>query len=208
MAGLLEGLAGAIGGEAIGQLAGALGADNDMTSKAVAVALPALLGGLARNAQSRDGAESLFGALGSDHDGSVLGNLGSLLGGGGSSDGEKILGHVLGGGRPKVERQVAQSSGLDMSLVTKLLPVLAPVVLGYLGRKMRDDGMSRNDITAELQYERANVRQNDNVLGGLLDMLDGDDNDQTNGGLMDIAGDLITGPAGRAILGSLLGGGR
>lgn len=209
MPGLLEGLAGAIGGEAIGQLAGALGTDNDMASKAVAVALPALLGGLARNAQSKQGAESLFGALSNDHDGSVLGSLGALLGGGSApqqSQGEKILGHVLGGGRQSVERQVAQSSGLDMGMVTKLLPILAPIVLGYLGKKMRSDNMSRNDITAELQYERAEVKQNDSMFGGLIDLLDGDDADESNGGLMDIAGDLITGPAGRAILGSLLGG--
>lgn len=209
MSGLLEGLAGAIGGDAIGQLAGALGTDNDMASKAVAVALPALLGGLARNAQTRQGADSLFGALGNDHDGSVLGSLGSLFGGSApqqqQTDGEKILGHVLGNKRPRVERQVAQSSGLDMGVVSKLLPILAPVVLGYLGKKMRSDNMSRNDLTAELLYERAEVKQNDSMLGGVLDLLNGDD-DASNGGLMDIAGDLITGPAGKAILGSLLGG--
>lgn len=206
MSDLLSGLASAIGGPAIGQLAGALGADDDTVGKAVAVALPALLGGLARNSQSQQGAASLFGALNNDHDGSILDNLGSLFGGGGSSDGEKILGHVLGGGRPRVEAQVQQSSGLPAGLVQKLLPILAPMVLGYLGKRLRGNQMSQNDLAAELQYERANVKQNDNVLGGLLDMLDGPDDDDTNGGLMDIAGDLISGPAGRAILGSLLGG--
>lgn len=208
MSGLLEGLAGALGGDAVGQLAGLLGADNDATSKAVAVALPAILGGLAKNSQSQQGAGALFDALSQDHDGSILGNLGALLGGGQQqqqeSMGEKILGHVLGGGRPRVERQVAQSSGLQSALVSKLLPMLAPVVLGYLGNKIREGGMSRNDLTAELAYERANVKQNDGMLGGLLDLLDGDDKDESNGGLMDIAGDLITGPAGKAILSQLL----
>lgn len=207
MSGLLEGLAGALGGDTVGQLAGLLGADQDATSKAVAVALPALLGGLARNAQSQQGAGALFDALNQDHDGSILGNLGSILGGGAQQEqsvGEKILGHVLGGGRPRVERQVAQSSGLGGGLVAKLLPILAPMVLGYLGRRVKDGSMSQNDLTAELAYERSNVKQNDNVLGGLLDLLDGPDDDDSNGGLMDIAGDLITGPAGRAILGQLL----
>ena len=52
-----------------GQLARALGTDEATTTQAVQAALPALLGGLAANTQSRDGAQSLLEALGQHQDG-------------------------------------------------------------------------------------------------------------------------------------------
>ena len=205
---MLEELAGALGGETLGQLAGALGADNDAVSKGVAAALPALLGGLARNAREPEGAAALSNAMGADHDGSILDSLGAIFGGSqwaqqqANRHGERILGHVFGQSRPRVEQQVQQTSGLDSSIVTKLLPLLAPVVLGYLGKKLRGGGSEQ--VANSLQQERAAVQQNDGVFGSILDMLDGDDDN--DGGLMDMAGDLLKGQAGRMILGKLLGG--
>lgn len=214
MASMMEELAGAIGGENLGALAGMFGTDKDVMGKAVAAALPALLGGLARNTREPSGAEALFGALGKGHSsGSILDAVGMIFGGNqwaaeqSSSMGEKILGHVFGGGRPRVEQQVAQSSGMQASLVSKLLPMLAPIVLGYLGKKMTGGGSNAGSLAASLQNERQAVQKDDGILGGLLDLLDGDDdNSGGGGGLLDTAGDLLSGPAGRAILGKLLGG--
>ena len=207
---MLEELAGALGGDTLGQLAGVLGADNDAVSKGVAAALPALLGGLTRNASEPEGASALSNALGSRHgSGSILDSLGSIFGGSqwaqeqASRDGENILGHVFGNARPRVEQQVQAASGLQSSMVTKLLPLLAPVVLGYLGKKL--SGGDSNQVASALQGERAQVQQNDSVFGSILDMLDGDDDDQ-GGGLMDMAGDMLKGQAGKMILGKLLGG--
>lgn len=209
MPSMLEELAGALGGDTLGQLAGVLGADNDAVSKGVAAALPALLGGLARNTREPSGASALFNALGSDHDGSILDSLGAIFGGSpwaqqqASRHGESILGHVLGQSRPRVEQQVQQTSGLSSSMVSKLLPLLAPIVLGYLGRKLSGGGNDQQ-LAQSLDQERAQVKGNDGILGQVIDLIDGDDND--GGGLIDVAGDLLTGPAGKMILGQLLGG--
>jgi len=206
---MLEELAGALGGDTLGQLAGVLGADNEAVGKGVAAALPALLGGLARNARQPEGASALSNALGTDHDGSILDSLGSIFGGSpwaqqqANRHGESILGHVFGGNRPRVEQQVQAASGLQSSMVTKLLPLLAPVVLGYLGKKLSGGGSDQ--VAQSLEQERVAVKQNDGMFGQILDMLDGDDDDD-GGGLMDMAGDLLKGQAGKMILGQLLGG--
>jgi len=63
---------GQIAGPALGQISGQIGADPQSTQTAVSAALPLLLGALARNASQPGGAEALAGALGRDHDGSVL----------------------------------------------------------------------------------------------------------------------------------------
>jgi len=208
---LLHGLASQFGGDTLGQIASLVGADKEQAGRAVAAALPMLLGSIAGNAQSNDGANSLFGALSNDHDGSILDSLGPLLSGGYASrvvgaDGSRILGKVLGGRQPAVEQTVAQSSGLPTGLIKKLLPILAPIVMGYVGKRLRGDGLDAGGLGAALGGERDQVRQQDSGLGGIFDMLTGGgDDDDSGGGLMDMAGDLLSGPAGRMILSQILG---
>ncbi len=207
---MLEDLAGALGGDSVGQLAKLFGADSDSIGKGVAAALPMLLGGLAQNTRSDEGAGALFNALGNDHDGSILDSLGSVFGDSpwatqqANRHGQSILGHIFGNNTPRVEQQVQQTSGLSGAVVRQLLPLLAPVVLGYIGKKMRGEGAEAPQLAQTLEQERAEVKQNDGILGSVLDMLDGD-NDGSGGGLADMAGDLLKGAAGKAILGRLLG---
>lgn len=187
MAGMLESLVGTLGGDTLGQLAGAIGGNNDATGKAVTAALPALLGGLFNNTREPSGAEALLGALGK-HDGSILDNLGGLLGGSNDDDGNKILGHLLGERQPQVASQVAKSSGLDMGSVMKLLPKLAPLVMGFLGRRQRSDGLDAGGLASLLGAEKQEVEK-DKGMGGIMGMLDRDG----DGSIMDDLGDLFGG---------------
>lgn len=165
-----------------------------------------LVGSIAGEAQQPDGRQALFGALADDHDGSILDSLGPLLGGGYptralGADGRRILDHVLGARQPAVEQTVAQSSGLQSDLIRKLLPILAPIVMGYIGRKLRGDGLDAGGLGSVLGGEQSRMRDEDSGLGGILDALTGGD----DGSLLDMAGDLLGSKAGRSILGQILG---
>lgn len=206
---LLGGLAQQFSGDTIGQIAGLLGASNEDAGKAVAASLPMLLGSLAGATQQPKQANALFGALSNDHDGSILDALGPLLGGGYASralgsDGARVLGHLFGNKQPAVENAVAKSAGLDAGLIQKVLPILAPIVMGYLGRRLTSGGLDAGGLGSLLGGERAQVAKQDSGLGGLFDMLAGG-NDDDGGGLMDVAGDLLGNPVGKAILGQILG---
>ena len=72
--GVLDDLMEQVGGDRLGQIAGAIGGGESETKSAIDTALPALLSGLARNTRTPEGAASLSSALG-DHDGSVLGSV-------------------------------------------------------------------------------------------------------------------------------------
>jgi hypothetical protein len=125
----------------INQVASLLGTDPASAQSAVEAALPTLLAGMHTNAQAPDGAASLQSALSQHHDG--------LLDGGvdvsrvDTADGEKIVGHVFGGQQDQVAAQLAGTAGLGGiggDLIRKALPILAPIVMSYLARKLFGQG--------------------------------------------------------------------
>ena len=199
---ILDLLADSIGGDNIGQLAGAIGADPRQTQTAVSAALPAILAALNQNTNTTAGASALSSALDRDHDGSLLDHLGGFLGGqlaGKQVDGGGILGHVLGGQRSQVEQGVAKASGLDMAQVAKLLPILAPIVMAALGKRKRQadlDGAGLSGILGE-DATRARQAAPSGVLGALSGFLDKDG----DGSIQD---DMMQ-QAGKAVLGKLFG---
>lgn len=201
MASMIDQLQQQLGPDTISQLSRQLGADENQTRQAVPLALTALVGGLGREAATPQGAQNLSGALDRDHDGSLLDNLGGLLGqsGGGGLGGlgEGILKHVLGGKRPQVESQLGQASGLDAAKMGKLLALLAPIVLAYLGKQKRQRGLDPGGLSEVLAGERrqAQQRASQSGLGGLGGLLDRDGD-----------GDILDDLAGLA--GGFLGGGK
>jgi hypothetical protein len=120
-------------------------------------ALPALLGGLAKESSDSGGATSLAAALDRDHDGSILDDLAGYIGQGGREDGPGILGHVFGDRQPSVETALSQFSGLDLSLVSKILGMLAPLVMGALGLAQSRQGLGPSGLSSLLGDEKKNV---------------------------------------------------
>ncbi len=179
-------------------LAKQIGADTGATRSALASAVPALIGALARNAQKPGGADALSAALQRDHDGSVLDDLvgsigGALAGGGGKAlDGAGILGHLLGGRRGAVEQQIGRRSGLDPQSVSQLFDMVAPLVMGALGRAQRErslDGWGLEQMLgAERQRAEASVPGG---LGPLARILDSDGDGQVGDDLVRVGGGLL-----------------
>lgn len=171
-----------LGGANLTQLSQQIGADEATTQQAVQAALPMLLGGLAKNASSPDGAASLSNALGAHADGSVLQNLGGLLGAPQQFAGGGILGHIFGNRRETVEQGVGKATGLQGQQIGKLLMVLAPMVMAMLARKQQarpatadqptriDDGLP-DILNREAETAKARIPGG---LGGLIGMLDRD----------------------------------
>jgi hypothetical protein len=181
----------------VSQISHQLGLDEQQTRQAVPAALTALLGGLSHNAADPNGAQQLAGALSRDHDGSILDNLGGFFGGPGPAQGGAgILGHVFGARQPQVQTQVGRAAGLDPSTAGQLLMLLAPLVLGALGRAQRQRGLDPGGLSDLLGKERQQVEQAHPQNRGLLNVLL--DRDQDGQIMDDLAG----------MAGGLLGGGR
>jgi hypothetical protein len=212
MSNLLEGLTAQLQGDTLSQMSRQLGADEGSTAQAISMALPVLLGGLARQAETPAGAQSLNSALEQDHDGSLLDNISAVLGPAtsGAADvavpralnGAGILGHILGGKREPVQQGIGRASGLDSQQVGRLLIMLAPLVMAYLGRQKRQSGAGANEIGSQLQAQRQQVEQQSPQLGGVLGQIFGGGGQDRPG----IADDLAR--MAPNVLGNLFGGGR
>lgn len=199
---LMEILQGQLSDDMLGQLSQQIGADKEQTATAANGIFATLLGGLANNATSESGLASLASALDRDHDGSILDDLMGMVGGmaqdnapaASAVNGAGILGHILGDRQETAAQQISQSSGLNVGQIMKLMPILAPIVMGVLGRAKNSGSLD---------------------LGGLANILMGSAQHAQQGGFGDLLGSVLGGvlgggqpqqQQGGGLLGNILGG--
>ncbi len=168
----------------IDQIATKLKLKPDTALAGVAAALPALVSGLAANAEKPSGADSLLKVLESKDPSVVKGKID--LGAVDLKDGKKIVRHIYGKATPKVAAKLGAASGTGSSKMKKLLPILAPLVLALVAKKVFGGGKTKKKTSGGGLGD---------ILGGML----GGGGSSSGGGLGDILGGM---------LGGLLGGGR
>lgn len=202
----------------IDRLAQQFGVSGDEIRKAVESIAPALVGGMQANAQDPNGAASLQTAL-KDHaqNTNLLDNPDSSQID--TADGDAIAAHIFGQNKGAVVDKVSEQSSTDKSLIEKLLPILAPLVMAWVASRMfspkdkpqaapQDAGTAGEpkapnhpptDIEGTQTSTPGSASNKDlqDMLGGVLGGGAGDQQGG-GGGLGDILGSL----------GGLLGGGR
>ena len=166
MAGILDLINSDLGKQIIGNISNQVGTSESETSSVLTSALPNLVNAMQNNANTESGAGGLLNALlGGKHDGSLLDNLGGMLGNGtiNTEDGSKILGHVLGENQTNLESNLSQSTGVSSDKIGMILKMAAPILMAFLANKAKSGNI-----------------QNSTDLGGLLGGLLGG-NQQTTG---------------------------
>ncbi len=163
--------------------------DKEDVAKVLSAGIPALVGGMRRNAGAEAGAASLSRAL-ADHSVDDTSNPAAFLKSADLKDGKKILGHVLGDDQKELVEQISRASGVTKGKTTTILALVAPLLLSLLGSQ--NSGSSGGLL---------------GMLGGLLGM----GGQSSGGGLL---GGLLGGgqqpqpqqQSSGGLLGSLLGG--
>lgn len=173
------------GNAAVNQISQTTGLDPSSTNSVIQTALPVILGGLANNTASPEGAESLNNALDQHHDGSVLenlGGLGSMIFGSSTqasplpqTDGGGILGHIFGNAQGQVAQQVSDQTGVSTGHVAQVLMMLAPIVMSYLGRQKQEQGVDAGGLGGLIGGLLGGQQTGAGGIGGLAtSMLDRD----------------------------------
>lgn len=184
-----------LSGSVISSIAGQTGTSEKDTRNVLANALPALVGAMAQNASTEEGAESLARAL-DDH--TTAEGLPGLLGKVDTEDGAKILTKILGGQNDAVQKAVAKKSGASKTDTTKILTMAAPLLLAALGSQKKKTKTKSAGLGSLLT----------GLLGG------GEDDEDDGSTLVSLAGSLLGGSAEKedggdlltSLAGSLLGG--
>ncbi len=126
-------------------IANELGVSEDQAATGAAALLPAILGGFKKQAQAQPtGLDGLGGLLGKLGGGSLLDDVLSPQPTN-VSRGNDVLGQIFGS--KDVSRTVAQSvsakTGLDTSVLKKMLPMLAMLVAGYMAKQRVTGGQAQ-----------------------------------------------------------------
>jgi hypothetical protein len=157
-----------LSGEVVDRISDRIGADPGTTSNAIDTALPLLLTAMADNLNDGDQIRSLAAAVAEDHDGSILDDVHGYVSHTESRPGQGILRHVLGGRRITVERGLSQITGLAAGKAGQLLTMLAPLVMGALGRAKRELGLNHRGLATVLTVEQEQLKQSAPAVMGRL----------------------------------------
>lgn len=196
MNGLFDELLGAVGPEVSKQLSSTLGIDRNVAGQILPQIAPLILGGLKRQMQNQGGAPRVDHILNKYGDANVLDDIGSLFGTQAQRpNADPRLGGLLGDSGVQAANLLSQNFNLDSNTAMKVIPMLAPIVLGFLSRK-RDAGGAGSTGLASLLDQDGDGDVLDDVAGFFMRGLSGGGGGQSGAGML---GDL---------LGSVLGGGR
>ncbi len=168
------------------EIADRLGADQAEVDSAVHTLVPVLVGGLQHKSQDPEHAGDIESAATSHA--------------AGESDGQQAVAALFGGNdTDEVAAALAKGGAGNSDLVKKLLPILLPIVLAYIGKRLGGDGA-----------QSANSHKKEEASGGALgeilgSILGGGSGDKSLGGVL---GSVLGGKGGALgeILGGLLGG--
>lgn len=131
--------------DALGSIASRLGLGQGEANKAVSAAVPALLAGFSQIASTKQGAEQLAQAAGRT-DSSLLENLTGALSTRGdrvAEQGSGMLNSLFSGSPLSMLPSIlARFSGVGEGVMGKLLGMITPVVLGFLGKQSGGAGAS------------------------------------------------------------------
>ena len=164
----------------------------------LAVAAPLIISYLRNKSQDAKEAEALNNALDKDHDGSILNDSSQLEAR--ESEGGSILNHIFGGDKQNVENQLSQNTGISIDKIGPVLAMLAPVIMGYIGKEKQQNNVGAGGLG--------------DLLGGILGNASNQAQTQQSSPLNDILGSVLGGGQSQSsgnplndILGSVLGGG-
>lgn len=136
---LLQTLTSSLGEKFISQASTSLGGDTTKTKGLVNMALPLLLGALKKNTQA-DGGAGVLAAIEKKHDGGILENFSDLVAHPESGQGSGILKHLFGGNQANAEKLLASQAGVSEKESGGILKMLAPMVMGALGKNSAQAG--------------------------------------------------------------------
>jgi len=181
------------------EIASRLGADQGEVDSALHTLVPVLLSGIQHNSQDPEHASKIESAASSNAARGLL-DAGGGVGQVDESDGHQAVAALFGGNdTDQVAAALAQGGAGNSDLLKRLLPVVLPIVLAYIGKQLSPGG---GQTTTAQGTEEASGGGLGDILGSILGGASGDKSlggilgsvlGSKGGGLGDILGGLLSG---------------
>jgi hypothetical protein len=165
----------------IGRIASVLGLDRNTAQTSIGASVPALLAALGNVATQRGGAQKLADAA--NQQAGTVDNLASMIGGqnGFAEKGSRMLSSLLGSGQQNaLTSAITSFTGIGQGTCSSLLGMLAPVIMGVIGKQLGSGGVDSYSVANLLAGQKDNIAAalpsglRDQLRGtGLLDSLQG-----------------------------------
>ena len=162
----------AAGGQAPQQVGQQFGLNQQQSQGAIAALLPAISSALKQNTSSPQGLAGLLGALQNGQHEQYLDNPAQLGQPAAVSEGNAILGHLFGS--KDVSRAVASKasaqSGVGADVLKKMLPMVAMMAMGSLGKQTTGGAASggMKGMLGQMAMQQLMGGQQSSGIGGML----------------------------------------
>jgi len=154
MASFIEEFMGSLGPEVTKQVANNLGIKKKTAEQIIPHIVPMILSGLRKQKDEHGGPERVDHILNKYGNPGVLDNIGDLISQKAREENpDPKLGGLLGDSGVQAANLISQKFGLNASTAMKLIPMLAPLVLGALSRKRDQEGAGTSGIAALLDQD-------------------------------------------------------
>jgi len=172
MSALVDSILANLGDDQVAAIAARLGTDPAQARNAIEHAIPLIVGGMAQNASTAQGAGALHDALGAHTGLDISSVLGSVLNSGGNGSGQgiggAILGHIFGANRGAADQGLGQVTGLGQQNAGQLMAILAPIVMAALASHVQNQGLNPGGLGGMLGQQGQQIQQRGGLVGGLL----------------------------------------
>lgn len=173
------------------------GLNEEQTRAAMDALAPVVAAGMRRNAQSPEGLQDIFSSVLTGNRARALEDENAIQFENAKPSGDEILGQIFGSKDTsrEVAQQLSATSGIGASILKKLLPIVASIVMGQVAKKMGGGGASGGGLGDILK----------DVLGGGAQQQQQPDVQQRapsgqGGSLEDILGEILNGGKGGVVV--------
>jgi len=163
MVNIVDALKGYVTSELVSKAASMLGEDASGITKAASSLIPTILGGMINKSSDTGAFGSIFNMLQDKQSDGWMDNLGGLIGGGNLAHNDPkdiaggLMGNLFGSKVGGIIDLVSSLAGVKKSSSSGLLGMVGPLVMSYIGRKIRKEGLDAFGLSKFLGGQSANV---------------------------------------------------
>lgn len=163
MVNIVDALKGYVTSELVSKAASMLGEDASGITKAASGLIPTILGGMLNKSTDTSAFGNIFSSLQDKQNAGWMDNLGGLIGGGNLAQNDPkdiaggLMGSLFGSKVGGILDLISSVAGIKKSSSSGLLGMVAPLVMSYLGRKIRKEGLDAFGLSKFLGGQSANI---------------------------------------------------